>query len=54
VFPKTVEQFGRHSGASWRDPESSKVKNLWMPAFAGMTVGELRIIFRIFNFRRRP
>ena len=45
VFQKCVTYFNRHSGQvgdSWRDPESRKFDRIWMPAFAGMTVGRHR------------
>ena len=48
VFQKCVTHFNRHSGqagvipafARRRDPESRKFDRVWMPAFAGMTVGK--------------
>ena len=46
VFQKCVTYFNRHSGQagdSWRDPESRKIKDFWIPAFAGMTVGKAPI-----------
>ena len=46
VFQKCVTYFNRHSGQagdSWRDPESRKFDRVWMPAFAGMTVGKAPI-----------
>jgi len=37
------KKFDRHSGqagGSWRDPESRKAQETWIPACAGMTVNE--------------
>ena len=35
---ETVSQFQfSHSGQAKRDPESSIIKEFWIPAFAGMT-----------------